>query len=219
MSSDAAAAVPAGTFGDWLADMRAVLRGQRDADVPCGDCVGCCVSKYVIPLRPADSRVLESIPDRYLMIERGENGIRYQMKFREDGTCPLFCQGKCSVYQHRPRTCRDYDCRVYAATGLVPDGDRPVIGERVAAWRFSYRTEDERRDARAVRRAAEFIRSSGTVLPAQLRLDSSAAVAVLAVKVYPVFRESCDGEMPEHTCARIMDALRLFDLRAADQGM
>src|SRR5690606_22035784 len=33
---------PAGSFGTWLGEMRAVLRGHRDADVPCDGCVGCC---------------------------------------------------------------------------------------------------------------------------------------------------------------------------------
>ena len=211
MSVEGSAVVPAGSFGVWLSGMRAVLRGQCEADVPCGDCVGCCVSTYMIPLRPDDSQVLGSVPDRYLMIERQGAGIRYQMKPREDGTCPVFNDGGCSLYAHRPQTCRDYDCRVYSATGLVPDGDRPVIRERVEAWRFSYSSETELADARAIRSAAAFLLANRAAFPPGFRMESAAAAAVLAMKVYPVFREGRDQGIPEHTVARILEALRQFD--------
>ena len=51
---------PAGHFGTWLSEMRAVLKGERHADVPCDGCVGCCVSSYAIPLRPADKVALDA---------------------------------------------------------------------------------------------------------------------------------------------------------------
>jgi Fe-S-cluster containining protein len=47
----------------------------------------------------------------------------------------MFVDGACSIYAHRPRTCRTYDCRVFAATGVVPD--KPAIAARVAQWQFA----------------------------------------------------------------------------------
>ena len=48
--------VAAGPFGDWLRRMRRSLQGDEGMDVPCGDCVGCCVSGYSVQLRPEDHR-------------------------------------------------------------------------------------------------------------------------------------------------------------------
>ena len=42
----------------------------------------------------------------------------------------------CSIYEHRPRTCRTYDCRVFAATGIAPEPDQPGVAARVDRWRF-----------------------------------------------------------------------------------
>ena len=34
--------------------------------------------------------------------------------------------GGCSIYDHRPRTCRTFDCRVFAAAGVAVDADKPL---------------------------------------------------------------------------------------------
>lgn len=178
---------PAGRFGDWLASMRAVLGGQQDADVPCGDCTGCCVSSYPIPLRPSDRVALERVPGRYLQLPAaGSDGLA-RMGFDQDGCCPMLESGSCSIYADRPRTCRDYDCRIYAAAGLEPDGERPVIQQRVREWQFAMDGEPDHDKAAAVRRAAQFIREHHALFPAAVRAGSATAVAVLAVKVYPLF--------------------------------
>ncbi len=146
MSTGTKGRFEAGTFGDWLRDMRAVLRGIRDADVPCGTCVGCCVSSYPIPLRPGDELARSEVPERWLIgsTAAGENWL---MGFREDGSCPFLNDCRCSIYSGRPQTCRDYDCRIYAAAGLLPDGDRPIIAERVNAWEFTFSSADEQLQA------------------------------------------------------------------------
>ncbi|MFA6001077.1 MAG: hypothetical protein WC828_03075 [Thermoleophilia bacterium] len=40
-----------------------------------------------------------------------------------DGCCPMLIDGGCSIYEHRPLTCRIYDSRVFAAAGIVAGGD------------------------------------------------------------------------------------------------
>ena len=45
----------------------------------------------------------------------------------------------CTIYEHRPRTCRTYDCRVFPATGLLPDEpEKAAIAERASEWEFSH---------------------------------------------------------------------------------
>lgn len=48
----------------------------------------------------------------------------------------MLSDGRCSVYEHRPRACRTYDCRVFTAADVEPD--QPAIAHRSQQWRFSY---------------------------------------------------------------------------------
>jgi hypothetical protein len=136
------------------------------------------------------------------------------MGFREDGSCPFLSQRTCSIYAGRPQTCRDYDCRIYAAAGLLPDGERPVIAERVGAWEFGFSSEQDNADADAVRQAAQFIRANQALFPPAVRAGSATAAAVLAVKTYPLFRAGIPGTAKD-TVLRVMDAARAFDVAVA----
>ena len=200
----------AGSFCAWLEEMQAVLRGEREADVPCDGCVGCCVSGYQIPLRPQDHLALDQVPASRLSLPVA--GGLAQMLPREDGTCPFFGAGGCGIYASRPQTCRDYDCRIYAASGLEPDGDRPVIRERVQEWRFDFGTVADQARAEAVRHAAAFIREHAALFPAAARAHSAAATAVLAVKVHALFMRPLDVT-PAQRVIEVLAAATAFDVR------
>src|SRR6478609_3360865 len=156
--------------------MRAVLRGEQDADVPCGTCVGCCVSSYPIPLRTEDELARAQVPEQWLL-GPAKAGERWLMGFREDGSCPFLSQRSCSIYAGRPQTCRDYDCRIYAAAGLLPDGERQAIAERVGAWEFGFSSAQDNADAKAVMLAAQFIRANQALFPSAMRAGSATAAA------------------------------------------
>jgi len=210
MSTDTGECLNAGTFSQWLSSMRDVLRGDRDADVPCGDCVGCCVSSYPIPLRLGDTVAREQVPEGRL-IGPARPGEPWLMGYADDGSCPFLLEQRCSIYGQRPQTCRDYDCRIYTAAGLVPDGNRPVIAGRVKAWQFTFDSEQDLQEAQAVGRAAHFIRTNQTLFPPGMRAGSATAAAVLAIKTYPVFLVAEQAASPEQMARRVMDAARLFD--------
>jgi uncharacterized protein len=209
--TDPEGGIDAGSFGDWLQSMRAVLRGHAAADVPCGDCVGCCVSSYPIPLRTTDQAALAAVPDEFLHLPNGRAGALARMGYRADGSCPMLAQGRCSIYAARPQTCRDYDCRIYAAAGLLPDGERPVIAARVKAWAFGFASESERQSAAALLAAARFIRTHAADFPASMRAGAATSAAVLAVKVFSLFlaaRASAAIDVQQ-----VVDAARAFDER------
>ena len=42
--------------------MQAALRGERSADVPCGDCTRCCTSSQFIHIAPDEVETLAHIP-------------------------------------------------------------------------------------------------------------------------------------------------------------
>ena len=59
------------------------------------------------------------------------------MGFDEHGRCPMLQKGRCTIYAHRPQACRDYDCRVFAATGInAGDDAKAELTARVERWRF-----------------------------------------------------------------------------------
>lgn len=193
--------------------MRAVLRGEAAADVPCDGCVGCCVSSYPIPLRPDDRVALARVPDQHLQLPVAPGALA-RMTPRDDGRCPMLEADLCSIYADRPRTCRDYDCRIYAAAGLEPDGHRPVIQQRVREWRFDFAAARERAMAEAVHQAAQFIRDHAALFPATARAHSATAVAVLAVQSWELFDTggpAQSGMRPGELVLRIMAAARGFD--------
>ena len=78
----------AGNFGAWLTAFRASLRGTGGADVPCGDCVGCCVSSFAILVRPEDTRALAVIPAALLTSAAALGPGVQAMGYLPDGTCP-----------------------------------------------------------------------------------------------------------------------------------
>ncbi len=204
--------------------MRAVLMGEQVADVPCDGCVGCCVSSYDIPLRPTDKSALAVVPASHLRLP--VDGSLARMTHRDDGTCPMLEANLCSIYADRPQTCRDYDCRIYAATGLLPDGERPVIRDRVLQWRFRFDSEAEAAQYAALCRAARFIREHAALFPASARAGSAVAAAVLAVKTWPLFVRDAPARRGESTnekgggpedppppeqVKRVLEAARAFD--------
>jgi Fe-S-cluster containining protein len=180
--------VAAGEFGAWLAATHAVLRGTQGADVPCGDCVGCCVSSYAIPLRPTDSAVLDRVPARFLRRVEAAGQPHWQMGYDAQGHCPMFSGSGCRVYAIRPQTCRDYDCRIFAAAGLLAgDHRKATINARIQSWVFSYASEAARAAHEAVRAAGRFLERHRDLLPPGMAGTTPMGIAVLAVKVHGVF--------------------------------
>ena len=127
------------------------------------------------------------------------------MGYLADGTCPMLQARKCSIYSHRPQTCRDYDCRVFAAAGIDAGGaDKAVINKRVREWQFTYATETDKLAHAAVRSAANFILTKKSSFPNGRAPTAPTGVAVLAIKVYAVF---LDGNLPEKNDEDIASAI------------
>jgi Fe-S-cluster containining protein len=127
--------VDAGRFSTWLAELDASLRGDADMDVPCGECTACCTSSQFVHIEPDETDTLARVPASLRFPAPGLPKGHVVLGYDERGHCPMLVDGCCSIYEHRPLTCRTYDCRVFAATGVVPEG-QPDIALRVARWEF-----------------------------------------------------------------------------------
>jgi Fe-S-cluster containining protein len=156
--------LPAGGFASWSAGMQRALRGEQDADVPCGTCTACCRSSQFVHIGPDETDALAHIPDELLFPAPRLPG-HVVLGYDERGHCPMLADGGCSIYEHRPRTCRTYDCRIFPATGVAPDPDKPAVVRQARRWRFDLTTDADRIEHAAVQAAARFVRQRGDTLP------------------------------------------------------
>lgn len=207
--------VAAGPFSAWLRQMRRSLLGNEGMDVPCGDCVGCCVSGYSVQLRPEDQRAAASIPATFIVSAPGFAKGHLTVRPLPNGVCPMLAGGRCSIYADRPQTCLDYDCRIFAAAGIDAGGeDKAVINKRVREWRFSYPEQIDRQEHEAVRAAAAFIRDRRDSFTVRVPAGPM-GIAVFAIKSYEVFLDPLAVTKSDAELARVMlEAARSFDAAA-----
>ena len=108
----------AGDFSSWMIEIQGAIRGDHGSDVPCDGCTACCTSSQFIHVGPDESDTLAHIPTDLLFPAPGLPPGHVVLGYDERGHCPMLIDDKCSIYEHRPRTCRTYDCRIFPAAGL-----------------------------------------------------------------------------------------------------
>ena len=111
--------LPAGRFSSWLRRTRSAQLEENGVDVPCGECNACCKSSYFIHIRPEETQTLSRIPGELLFAAPGLPEGNVLLGYDENGHCPMLIDEKCSIYEHRPLTCRTYDCRIFPAAGIA----------------------------------------------------------------------------------------------------
>ncbi len=152
------APVDAGRFSTWLDAIQEVIRDEGTSDVPCGSCTACCTSSQFIHIAPDEEETLARVPRALLFPAPRLPAGHVLMGYDDQGHCPMLVDGACSIYEHRPRTCRTYDCRVFAASGLELEGpEKSAINERVRRWQFQLPEEADRARLEAVRSAAALL--------------------------------------------------------------
>lgn len=132
------------------------------------------------------------------------------MGYDEKGHCPMWRAEGCSIYAHRPQTCRDFDCRIFTATGIEVGGaPQAPIAQRVAGWRFTYPTQYDHAQREAVLATAMFLEGHGDLFPEGMVPVNPSQRALLAIELHRVmydFQVEADaGPMPQDDVIR--DAL------------
>ncbi len=182
--------LPAGRFSSWLSGAQAAMRDDRTSEVPCGTCTACCRSSQFVHVAPDETDTLAHIPAALLFPAPGLPRGHQLLGYDERGHCPMLVDDRCSIYAHRPRTCRTYDCRVLAATGIDVDLDdttKTAIAEQVRRWRFTYPTERDRTEQAAVRSAANFLADQAEALGAGTVPANPTQRAVAAIQLHELF--------------------------------
>jgi Fe-S-cluster containining protein len=157
---EAPSVLPAGDFGSWVVEMQGAIRSERDSDVPCDGCTACCTSSQFVHIGPDETDTLAHIPRELLFPAPRMPRGHVLLGFDERGHCPMLEHGACTIYDHRPRTCRTYDCRIFPAAGIeVDDGDdaKSAIGQRTRRWQFTFGTAEDRTRQSAVETAARVL--------------------------------------------------------------
>ena len=184
----AAEPLPAGDFGTWLREARLARRTRTTADVPCGTCNACCRSSYFIHIAPQEKRALARIPKALLFKAPGLPAGHVLMGYDKKGRCPMLAADKCSIYEDRPQTCRDYDCRLFTATGITAGDDaKRDINARVARWRFDVASDADQRAADALRSAGDFVQRHAQRFPKDFLPGHPTQLALLALDVCEAF--------------------------------
>jgi Fe-S-cluster containining protein len=168
--------------------MQRALRREDDARVPCAGCTACCTASQFIVIEPDETATLAHVaPDVVFPAPRLPRGY---MVLAHDtrGRCAMLVDGACSIYEHRPRACRTYDCRVLAATDTTLDEvPKSELMARVERWRFRHDSERARARHDAVLAAARYLRDHRDELREAGVPAQDTQLAVLAVEIHDVF--------------------------------
>lgn len=181
--------------------MLSALSGDGDSDVPCGGCTACCRSAQFVHIGPDEIDTLARIPRELLFPAPRMAAGHMVLGYDDRGWCPMLRESVdggdardprpvCSIYEHRPRACRVYDCRIFAAAGVEPE--QSAVAERVGQWEFSAGAKEHA----AVRAAAAFLAARPGLLP-----DGAPAAqrAIAAIELHDLFLHA---EPPEDDAVR-----------------
>ena len=179
--------------------------------MPCGECVACCTASQFIAISPGEAKTLTVIEPSLLLVPPNAAKGTVVLGYDSTGRCPMLVGKSCRIYQDRPVTCRQYDCRIFAAAGLQPEGPHQAqIRERVTRWQFRYADRLSRTEHLATRTAAQFIRENRDLFPGKRIPEKNVELAVLAIKVFDLFMPYCDSEsldIPASSRASIASAI------------
>lgn len=109
-----------------------VRADEPDSDVPCGTCTRCCemLAPYLTPEEISSGLYPLSFtnptPEQQRMAPRVDAVIT--LFRRPTGGCGMFVDGRCTIYDHRPQACRQFDCRKGHHPSLV-DHAREKFGK------------------------------------------------------------------------------------------
>lgn len=202
----------AGDFHTWLQNTLDAFFTGRGASVPCGDCKACCSAGYFIPVHRQEWSTRAAIPARLLVTPPAQHkdGEYQLISTTRRGHCALLRNGACSIYRVRPQTCRNYDCRLFAASGLSSGYDE--IDRQVDRWHFHHESEESLRVRAAIRMAARFVIDNERAFPNGRVPRRPADIAVVALKSHRVFLDAAtQSGTPEAIAKAIVQACRAFD--------
>lgn len=161
----------------WAAGYRLAVEEGTATTVACGTCTACCRSYHFVDIGPEETDALAHIPAELLFPAPGKPPGHRVMGHDVQGRCPMLGETGCTIYEHRPRACRVYDCRMFAASGVT--ADQPQVAARAERWKFEIADQTDNREARAISVAAAYLAEHFPGAPAEARAGAAVLVSDL----------------------------------------
>ena len=96
-------------------NLTSVITDEVIEDVPCGTCTRCCemLSPHLTPDEISSGLYPLSLvqPSPEQLLANPDVGPIVTLFKKRDAGCGMFVDGKCSIYNYRPKACRQFDCR------------------------------------------------------------------------------------------------------------
>lgn len=96
-------------------NLTTISSNESIADVPCGTCTLCCelLAPHLTPEEVSSGLypISLTMPTPEILAKDPTVGPVITMFKNEKGSCAMFIDGKCSIYEKRPLACRQFDCR------------------------------------------------------------------------------------------------------------
>jgi len=186
--------VAAGRFSPWLVSVQGAIRGEHGSEVPCAECTACCTSSHFILIESDEEDTLAHVPETVRFPAPGRPPGDVLMGYDERGHCPMLVDNKCSIYDHRPRVCRSFDCRIFAASGIEVDELDEGIGRRARKWKFDLPTDTDHAEYQAVRLAGTFLDEQGSQFRGVALPVGATQRSALAVALHSLFLDRDETE-------------------------
>jgi uncharacterized protein len=171
-----------------MEEIQAAIPGRRAAEVACARCTACCAASQFVHISPDETGALACIPPQLLFPAPNMPEGQKLMGYDEQGRCPMLGACGCSIYEARPRTCRSYDCRIFAAAGVEPaDESQAAIARQARRWRFAFDSPEDEVLFAAVRASAAYLGEYAGRLPSEYLPRNAVELAVLAIEIHGVF--------------------------------
>lgn len=208
-----ASTLDAGDFIEWLGRFLASLASGAGMTVECGDCRACCRAGFFIPVGPEEASSRKAIPSQLLVDAAGAGSPGQQLvAITPSGDCALLRGNECSIYASRPRACREYDCRLFAAAGISAGIE--AIDRQARRWRFRYADAASERAHQATRAAAAFLLEHRGAFPGARAPSRPSDIALVAAKAHHVFLAPDGAASPQAIARQVIEACRQFDATA-----
>ena len=162
--------------------------------MPCDGCTACCRAGYFIHVEPDEHAARALIPPELLFPAPGLPDGHHVLGHDTRGHCPLLVDDRCSIYASRPRACRRYDCRVFAATGTAPtEPAAAAVAERAVRWTFRHEDDSARVDHAAAAAATRFLERHAERLPRGCLPQNSTQRTLVGLRLFALFLPGTTG--------------------------
>jgi Fe-S-cluster containining protein len=96
-------------------NLTSITSDEPQENVPCGTCTLCCekLSPHLTPEEVASGLYPLSLiqPSKEQLLVNPNVGPIVTLYRKKEGGCGMFIDGKCTIYEYRPNSCRQFDCR------------------------------------------------------------------------------------------------------------